>query len=241
VGKREKAPEKGIDVNAWMITFSDLLTLMLTFFVLLFSMSSLDSKSLKEVTDVEALAGGDGVLAPGKPVRVEVTAKPRNIQITKPFKTQLSDDVAQYLRRVGRGKSDEQRRRLEERILERAKQEKVEVHFLEDGIEIAFEETDDAVGPDGQVSRTVQGHLSMVGTAAVDSGARVRVVTNARGDDLGSWMTATRKAAALNAYLRRTTGVDKRKNRIEVAPTRSGATRKVRMVLELPDQFGQGD
>ena len=241
MGKREEEPEGGIDVNGWMITFSDLLTLMLTFFVLLFSMSSLDSQSLKEVTDVQALAGGDGVLAPGKPVRVEVTAKPKSVQITKPFKTQLSDDVAQYLRRVGRGKSDDERRRLEERILERAKQDKVEVHFLDNGLEIAFEEPDDAVSPDGQVSRTVQGHLSMVGTAAVDSGARVRVVTNARGDDLGSWMIATRKAATLNSYLRRTSGVDKRKNRIAVAPTQGGGKRKVRMVLELPDKLGQGD
>ncbi len=33
--------------NAWMITFSDLLTLMLTFFVLLISMSSMDQRALK--------------------------------------------------------------------------------------------------------------------------------------------------------------------------------------------------
>jgi flagellar motor protein MotB len=241
MGKKEPEPADPIDTTAWMITFSDLLTLMLTFFVLLFSMSSLDARSLKEVTDVEALAGGDGVLTPGKPVRVEVSAEPPKVQLTKPFKTQLSDDVAQYLRRVGRGMSDDDRRRLEERILERAKQDKVEVHFLENGLEIAFEETDDAVSPDGTVSRTVQGHLAMVGTAAVDSGARVRVVTNARGDDLGSWMTATHKASALNRYLRRTSGISKRKNRLAVAPTEVGGPRKVRMVLELPDRFGRGD
>ena len=46
----------GIDPNGWMITFSDLLTLMLTFFVLLFSMSSLDAKSLKELTETEMQA-----------------------------------------------------------------------------------------------------------------------------------------------------------------------------------------
>ena len=39
--------DDGIDPDGWMITFSDLLTLMLTFFVLLFSMSSLDAKALK--------------------------------------------------------------------------------------------------------------------------------------------------------------------------------------------------
>ena len=37
-----------MDPTAWMVTFSDLLTLMLTFFVLLLSMSSMDNKRLKE-------------------------------------------------------------------------------------------------------------------------------------------------------------------------------------------------
>lgn len=35
--------------DAWMITFSDMVTLLITFFVLLISMSSMDSKALKEM------------------------------------------------------------------------------------------------------------------------------------------------------------------------------------------------
>jgi len=49
--KKEKAPEsegQAVDPNAWMATFSDLLTLMLTFFVLLLTMSSMDNKALKD-------------------------------------------------------------------------------------------------------------------------------------------------------------------------------------------------
>ena len=46
---REKKNEgNGADANAWMVTFSDLLMLMLTFFVLLISMSSLDDQKVKE-------------------------------------------------------------------------------------------------------------------------------------------------------------------------------------------------
>ncbi|HOO47443.1 MAG TPA: flagellar motor protein MotB, partial [Deltaproteobacteria bacterium] len=37
------------DKNAWMTTFSDMVTLLITFFVLLISMSSMDAKTLKEM------------------------------------------------------------------------------------------------------------------------------------------------------------------------------------------------
>lgn len=37
------------DRNAWMVTFSDMVTLLITFFVLLISMSSMDDRALKEL------------------------------------------------------------------------------------------------------------------------------------------------------------------------------------------------
>jgi chemotaxis protein MotB len=37
------------DTNAWMVTFSDLIMLLLTFFVLILTMSSMDQKKLKEM------------------------------------------------------------------------------------------------------------------------------------------------------------------------------------------------
>lgn len=42
----------GIDPNAWMVTFSDLIMLLLTFFVLLLSMSSMDQRALKRMFSV---------------------------------------------------------------------------------------------------------------------------------------------------------------------------------------------
>jgi len=37
-----------LDPNAWMVTFSDLMTLLLTFFVLILTVSSMDNKALRE-------------------------------------------------------------------------------------------------------------------------------------------------------------------------------------------------
>jgi chemotaxis protein MotB len=41
--------EKKIDPNAWMVTFADLVMLLLTFFVLLLTMSSMDKKKLQDL------------------------------------------------------------------------------------------------------------------------------------------------------------------------------------------------
>lgn len=51
MGMRKERVDEGPAVNpdAWMVTFSDLICLMLTFFVLLLTMSSLDRKALKDV------------------------------------------------------------------------------------------------------------------------------------------------------------------------------------------------
>ncbi|MCA9564099.1 MAG: OmpA family protein [Myxococcales bacterium] len=46
--KKLKPDGPGPDKTAWMVTFSDLLMLMLTFFVLLLTMSSMDSQQVKE-------------------------------------------------------------------------------------------------------------------------------------------------------------------------------------------------
>ncbi|MBN1516875.1 OmpA family protein [Candidatus Sumerlaeota bacterium] len=43
-----EVPDESPDPNGWMLTFSDLITLLLTFFVLLLTMSSMDNKKVKE-------------------------------------------------------------------------------------------------------------------------------------------------------------------------------------------------
>jgi hypothetical protein len=60
--------EGKIDPNSWMVTFADLVMLLLTFFVLLLTMSSMDTKKLrdlmthfKESTGVLELSGAGEV------------------------------------------------------------------------------------------------------------------------------------------------------------------------------------
>ena len=47
--RRKEATEKEAGTPGWMVTFSDLSTLLLTFFVLLLSMSTMDDLTLKSM------------------------------------------------------------------------------------------------------------------------------------------------------------------------------------------------
>ncbi|MFH1139696.1 MAG: flagellar motor protein MotB [Pseudomonadota bacterium] len=63
MAKKRKGPDAGEQINplGWMVTFSDLITLLLTFFVLLISMSSMDVKSMQNAFGM-FFTGGSGPL-----------------------------------------------------------------------------------------------------------------------------------------------------------------------------------
>jgi chemotaxis protein MotB len=48
--KKKRSTEDDVNTNAWMDTYADTITLLLTFFILLYSMSSIDSQKLKELS-----------------------------------------------------------------------------------------------------------------------------------------------------------------------------------------------
>jgi len=50
MARREKKPEEKIKTDGWVPTFADLISLMLTFFVLIVSMSTMDDLTLKDVS-----------------------------------------------------------------------------------------------------------------------------------------------------------------------------------------------
>ena len=65
------ARENSDDGPGWLTTFNDLVTLLMVFFVLLFTMGSMDTKKLKDFQ--YALQSGLGVLGKGSQVSIAVT------------------------------------------------------------------------------------------------------------------------------------------------------------------------
>ena len=72
--KKQQAEEGGS--SDWLMTFADVLTLLITFFVLLISMSSMDSKKLKETSAFFIVAVGN--LEAGKGRSTALLMDPRN-------------------------------------------------------------------------------------------------------------------------------------------------------------------
>ena len=108
--KKKQAAEGGPD-QSWMLTFSDMMTLLLTFFVLLFSMASTDSEKLNQalqalrnefaVLDLGALGASDAPA--GGPENIRLQMKPDQIraaidEITRFISTENLDEEVDVTR-----------------------------------------------------------------------------------------------------------------------------------------------
>ncbi len=71
--KRKKAAGSDLDPNAWMLTFSDMVTLLLTFFVMLLSMSTMDIHRVQKI--FSSFTGGGGVLEFAKEAEIPTYAE----------------------------------------------------------------------------------------------------------------------------------------------------------------------
>lgn len=62
MGRRKNSDDGGLKGDEWLATYSDCVTLLLTFFVLLYSMSSVDQQKLKEISEAfkTVMAGEKG-------------------------------------------------------------------------------------------------------------------------------------------------------------------------------------
>lgn len=77
-------------VPAWVVTFADLMSLMMTFFVLLFSFSSMDEQKYRQI--VESLAAGFGAEVVKKATSTPVTVGPPAI-LSSNFRQLTRSDV----------------------------------------------------------------------------------------------------------------------------------------------------
>ena len=69
--RRQNSGSEGGNSAGWLTTFNDLVTLLMVFFVLLFTMSSVDAKKMQDFQ--YALQSGLGILKEGQKVNISIT------------------------------------------------------------------------------------------------------------------------------------------------------------------------
>ncbi|MEA3523177.1 MAG: flagellar motor protein MotB [Campylobacterota bacterium] len=95
---KKKCPECETCLPAWLAAFGDLMSLLLCFFVLLLSMSSMDAKKVSEA--IGSLAGAMSVLEGG--TKTEISKQ--RIQESTPIESQ--DETSEQVNRVKQAVSD---------------------------------------------------------------------------------------------------------------------------------------
>jgi len=68
MGRRKKREEGHVNHERWLITYSDLITLLMIFFIIMYASSNVDAKKFKAVSDSFRVALGDGSSSSGNNV-----------------------------------------------------------------------------------------------------------------------------------------------------------------------------
>ncbi len=125
-----RSPEAGGGSSGWLTTFNDLVTLLMVFFVLLFTMGSIDKKMMQEFQ--YALQSGLGVLGEGSRLSVSVQ------------ESRTPGSLAELLSQAGEQPAPESEgdeiQAVEEMIAEFAAAPGVNVRYSNQGAHILFED-----------------------------------------------------------------------------------------------------
>jgi len=89
--KKKKKINEGGQGAAWLTTFNDLMTLLMVFFVMIFTMSSIDVKKLEDFS--HALRAGLGILEEGQRVTVGVIEPPIPSHVKMTIQEEIEKEV----------------------------------------------------------------------------------------------------------------------------------------------------
>lgn len=124
----QQAPESGSNSAGWLTTFNDLMTLLMVFFVLLFTMGTINNNMIMEFQN--ALQSGLGILGAGSRVSIAVQQSPSPVTRQRQS-TQAENETALEDEPAGAAAIDEA-------LGEFAVQPGVNVRKTKEGVHISF-------------------------------------------------------------------------------------------------------
>ena len=95
---RIRKEREGSDSGAWLLTYSDLVTLLLCFFVLLFSFSEIDAQKFRSI--MSSFQGGTGVLDGGTALEQDENLEPENGLLEEDLE-KLKGLLEEYVESIG--------------------------------------------------------------------------------------------------------------------------------------------
>lgn len=126
----QRAPENDHNSAGWLTTFNDLVTLLMVFFVLLFTMGSMDSQMMKEFQ--YALQSGLGILGAGS--KVSIAVQQSQTRISQQGQLNQAKNVSAPEGEMVETES------IDEAVGEFAAKPGVNVRYSEEGVHISFED-----------------------------------------------------------------------------------------------------
>ncbi len=230
MGRKRKPPEPKKGAPLWMATFSDLVTLLLTFFVLMMSMANFDDtakvdaviESIQEALDPRGyerrLLGSSDQVAFTLETHETQALQPVIVRLREAFSKQVSNDFVKMVE-----KEQEVRLRLDERAFFR--KGSAELH---------------------PAAYTVMSDIAGV-LATADVSIRVEGYSDLSGDERDNWKLSTDRAVAVVLALRNRGPVDgERIEAVGLGPHHASGTdpawaRRVEIVLKAHDPASRSD
>lgn len=189
---RKKQEEQKAGAPEWLATYGDLVTLLLVFFVLLFSMSSVDSQKYKAV--VQSLSGSLGMLDSGTTVNMEplINNFPSDSPTDSPTKYKEFGDMQEELQKM-----------LEKNDLKG----KVKLELNERGLIVRF--LDNVLFDSGKADMTTQAKQIIDNVAAILQESNKRIIVEGHTDNMpistykypSNWELSTTRAVNVVKYL----------------------------------------
>ena len=211
MAKKEKQAPAGLDPNGWMVTFSDLVTLLLTFFVMLLSMSTMNVKKVQQT--MESFTAGGGVLEMAAMGRIESYEKKLQ-QLTKMdladlIKDKLLDQVKNMKARPG---AESIFGNLEDSITVRVNDKSVALIF---GTKILFKPGSSELLPQSYplIGRTAQ-IIRQVSRAVSVEGHTDSAPLSGRGEFKSNWDLSLHRALAVWSFMVDRLGADPLRMRV---------------------------
>lgn len=128
MGKKCKCPPEELGIPGWVVTYGDMMSLLLTFFILLLSFSSIQESKFKDA--MESLQGALGVLK------------------NPPSMMQLEHQIVAQPRQTDNSEVYYQLKKLEQYLVEQELDSSIEVEMTADGVNIRI--TDDFMFDSGR-------------------------------------------------------------------------------------------